>query len=119
MSVSATALSGKDIGGRPPSAKSRKRTLIVDLIKLVGHENLTALTQENILRAADLTIAAQEARKKISDATPASELMAILALTEAADKALGRLGLTGEPSPRLTAAVGSPVVDAISTHAAA
>ena len=116
MSISATCMTGRDVGGRPVSAKSRKSKLITDLIRMVGPENLTPLTQEAVLNAADLTIAAQTARAKITDATPASELMATLALIEAADRALGKLGLSSEPParPRPTTLAGA-MADALET----
>jgi hypothetical protein len=116
MSVSATAMTGQDVGGRPVSLKSRKKALTLDLIRLVGPDNLTPLNQENIHRAADLTCAAVEARQRMSSAPSAAEMLAIIGLEDAADKALGRLGLTGElPAPR-----GTPVCPvAINTGAAA
>ena len=116
MSVSATAMTGQDVGGRPVSLKARKKALTLDLIRLVGPDNLTPLNQENIHRAADLTCAAVEARQRMSSTTSAAEMLAIIGLEDAADKALGRLGLTGDaPAPR-----GTPVRPvAINTGAAA
>jgi hypothetical protein len=98
MSVSVTAWTGHDVGGRPVGLKARKKALTLDLIRLVGVDNLTPLITENIQRAADLTCAAWEARQRMSSATPASELVAICALEDAADKALARLGLSGDVS---------------------
>jgi hypothetical protein len=101
MPVSATAMAGeKDVGGRPVGLKARKKALTLDLIRLVGHENLTPLITENIQRAVDLTCAAWEARQRMSSATPASELVAVCALEDAADKALGRLGLSSDVPAR-------------------
>ena len=122
-SISATRMSGRDVGGRPLSAKSRKSKLLTDLIRLVGPENLTPLTQEAILNAVDLVVAAQTARAKINDQTPATELMATLSLIEAADRALGKLGLSSEPPARPRTLAGAMAetlkTGAISTHAAA
>jgi hypothetical protein len=96
MTVSATMMTGHaDVGGRPVGIKSRKRALTLDLIRLVGPDNLTPLNQENIHRAADLTCAAVEARQRMSSTTSAAEMLAIVGLEDAADKALSRLGLTG------------------------
>jgi hypothetical protein len=120
MSVSATAMTGeKDVGGRPVGLKARKKALTLDLIRLVGPANLRPLVTENIQRAVDLTCAAWERRQRMSSETSAAEMVAICALEDAADKALGRLGLSSDASPRPARTVAGALADALEAGVAA
>jgi hypothetical protein len=106
MSVSVTAWSGHDVGGRPIGLRARKKALTLDLIRLIGPDRLTPLVSESIHRAADLVAMAAEARQRLTNTASAAELLAIIGLEDAADKAIDRLGLSvGLPDPHGSASI--------------
>jgi hypothetical protein len=98
MSDTVTTITSHERGkaGRPPSPATRRAKLRKEYIDQIGVANLTSTLSEAIPSAVDLTILAADLRTKVakSGGGTAEDLMALVRLENAVNRAIARLPVT-------------------------
>jgi hypothetical protein len=97
--ISATATTGNDTGGRPLGLKARQKLATRDLIHKIGPENLNQITVERIRAIVGLYIAIADRVSAINDATPLAELLEIMNLADRVAEAAAKLDEAAVPVP--------------------
>jgi hypothetical protein len=90
MSISATASSGTDIGGRPLSAKARAKLVVRDLIAKAGG-NVAPSAAERIRQLAALSVEISTRAESLNPPTPLAEIVELLRLVELVDELVSRV----------------------------
>jgi hypothetical protein len=91
--ISATASSGTDVGGRPLSPKSRVKATAKDLIARIGG-NVSASAAERIMQLAELTVAISDRAAALNPTTPVEHIVELLRLVELVETSMERLVAT-------------------------
>jgi hypothetical protein len=90
MSISATATSGSDVGGRPLSPKARTKQLVRDLIAKAGG-TVGPSAAERIRQLAALSVEISTRAEALNAATPLSELVELYRLVELVEASMKQL----------------------------
>jgi hypothetical protein len=90
MSISATAATGKDTGGRPLSPKARTKQLVRDLIARAGG-TVGPSAAERIRQLAALSVEISTRAEALNSATPLAELVELFRLVELVEESMAKL----------------------------
>ena len=90
MTISATASTGNDVGGRPLSPKARAKGVVKDLIAQAGG-NVAPSAAERIRQLAALSVEISTRAEALNPTTPLAEIVELLRLVELVDSSMKQL----------------------------
>ena len=90
MTISATAITGTDVGGRPLSAKARTKLVVRDMIARAGG-TVGPSTAERIRQLGALSVEISTRAEALTPATPLAEIVELLRLVELVEASTNKI----------------------------